>query len=46
MFKGIQLGSDPKSPLMKIEDMSMVDHYGVQIPLEAIEVRLLELSSH
>lgn len=39
MFKGIQIGSDVKSPVLKIEDMSTVTHYGVPLQLEAIEAR-------
>lgn len=37
-FKGIMLGSNPKSPAMKIEDMSTVWHYGVKIKLDVMEV--------
>lgn len=40
IFKGIQLASDPKAPIIKIGDMTTVHHYGVPIKLEAVEVGL------
>ena len=40
-FKGIKIGSDTKSPLIKIADMSTVNHRGVELTLEQVEVSLV-----
>ncbi|XP_067937252.1 uncharacterized protein [Watersipora subatra] len=38
VFKGIQIGSNPKDPVIKIADMATVSHRGVQLTLEQVEV--------
>lgn len=40
VFKGIQIGSDYKSPVIKIADMATVEHYDVDLTLEQVEVTL------
>lgn len=37
-FKGIKIGTNYKNPVLKIEDMSKVTHYGVELNLEQVEV--------
>jgi len=38
LFKGIKIGSNYKSPILQIEDMSKVTHRGVDLNLEQVEV--------
>ena len=38
-FKGIKIGSNYKTPVFSIEDMSKVKHRGVDLNLEQVEVR-------
>ena len=40
--KGFQFGNDPKTLVLQIDEgMSKVKHYGVEIPLHKVEVRLI-----